>query len=99
MLLGIYNIYLNCVSNLYLPILIPIGIGILLGSFCFMKLTKFLLDNYYAITFYSIIGFTFGSIFVLLPELTSLLDFIIAIMCSILGFYLIFLLNFSHKSY
>ena len=28
MLLGVYSAYLNSVSNFYLPILIPLGIGI-----------------------------------------------------------------------
>lgn len=86
MLLGVYNIYLSSVSSLYLPILVPIAIGVLIGGFCFMKLTKFLLDHFYAPTFYSIIGFTVGSIFVLLPTFSSTLEVIIGILCAILGF-------------
>lgn len=86
MLLGIYPIYLSCVSNVYLPVLIPLGIGVILGSFCFMKLTKFLLDVFYAPTFYCIIGFTFGSIFVLLPNFSSMFDMIIGILSCLLGF-------------
>lgn len=88
MLLGVYSIYLSSVSSLYLPILIPILIGILIGGFCFMKLTKFLLDHFYAPTFYSIIGFTVGSIFVLLPTFSSSLDVIIGLLCAILGFFI-----------
>jgi len=86
MLLGVYSIYLTSVSGLYLPFLIPIIIGIILGSFCFMKLTKFLLDYFYGPTFYSIIGFTVGSIFVLLPVFYSGLDFIIGLLSCIFGF-------------
>ncbi len=84
MLLGIYPIYLSSVSNLYLPILIPIFIGALLGSFFFMKLTKFLLDHFYVPTFYAIIGFTIGSIFVLFPPFSSFLDILIGILSCIL---------------
>lgn len=84
MLLGIYPIYLSSVSNLYLPILIPIFIGALLGCFFFMKLTKFLLDHFYVPTFYTIIGFTIGSIFVLLPPFSSLLDIFIGILSCVL---------------
>lgn len=86
MLLGVYSIYLSSVSSLYLPILIPIAIGVLIGGVCFMKLTKFLLDHFYAPTFYSIIGFTVGSIFVLLPTFSSILDIIIGLLCTVLGF-------------
>ena len=88
MLLGIYSSYLNSVSTLFMPFLFPLGCGILLGSFCFMKLTKFLLDNFYSPTFYCIIGFTVGSIFVLLPSFSTGLDVFIGILCTILGFYI-----------
>lgn len=58
MLLGVYTTYLSSVSSIYLPILIPIGIGLIIGGITFMKLTKFMLDKFYAQTFYTIIGFT-----------------------------------------
>ena len=86
MLLGIYPIYLSSVSSIYLPILIPIGIGIILGGFFFMKLTRFLLNKFYVQTFYTIVGFTIGSIFVLIPEFNSYIDYFICALCIILGF-------------
>ncbi len=89
MLFGIYPIYLSSISSLYFPILIPIGIGIMLGSLVFMKLTRFLLNNYYAQTFYTIIGFTLGSVFVLIPEMNFGFDLLIFILCVSLGFTLI----------
>ncbi len=67
MLLGIYSVYLNSISYIYLPILLPMGFGLIIGSLFFMKLIKYLLENFYAQTFYSIIGFSLGSILVLLP--------------------------------
>lgn len=69
MLLGIYEYYLDAVSIIYLPFLFPLCIGIFIGSLFFMKLTKFLLDNYYPQTFFAIIGFTIGSVFVLYPRI------------------------------
>lgn len=87
MLLGTYSIYLTSVSSLYLPILLPLGIGVILGGFCFMKLTKYLLEHFYAPTFFAIIGFTVGSIFVLLPTFSSFLDVIIGLLCCTLRFY------------
>lgn len=93
MLLGIYPVYLASVSSVYLPILFPLGIGVILGSLFFMKLTRFLLDKFYAQTFYSIIGFTAGSIFVLIPEMSFNIDFVIFVLCVILGFLLFNLTN------
>ena len=88
MLLGVYSVYLQSVANLYLPVLIPLGIGLILGSIIVMKLTKKLLEKYYAQTFYSIIGFTIGSIFVLLPQGMTLLETILCVLCIILGVYI-----------
>lgn len=88
MLLGVYTVYLQSVSSVYLPVLIPIGIGLLVGSFLFMKLTKFLLNKYYSPTFYSIIGFTLGSVFVLMPEVSNFIQFILSAFCLIFGIFL-----------
>ena len=68
MLLGIYEIYLFSVSTIYLPFLIPLCIGLFIGAIVFMRITKFLLDKFYAQTLFVIIGFTLGSIFVLYPR-------------------------------
>lgn len=87
MLLSVYSVYLQSVANLYLPVLIPMGIGLVLGSIIVMKLTKKLLEKYYAQTFYSIIGFTIGSIFVLLPQGMTWLETILCVLCVILGVY------------
>ena len=85
MLLGVYDAYLISVSSLYLPLLIPLGIGLLLGSLLCMKLIKILLDKFYAQTFFCIIGFTLGSIFVLYPGFTFDLNGLISILSLALG--------------
>ena len=89
MLLGIYSIYLSSISSLFLPVLVPIGIGLAIGGFIFMKLIKYFLDNHYGATFYSIIGFTLGSILVLIPTCASALEFIISLLCVVLGFFVV----------
>ena len=85
MLLGVYSTYLYSVSNIYLPVLIPIAIGLVIGSFICMKITKILLNKYYSQTFYSIIGFTLGSIFILWPGLNGNINNIISLFCIIIG--------------
>ena len=93
MLLGVYNIYLSSLSNIYLPVIIPMGLGLLLGCLVFMKLTNFLLKNFHTKTFFSIIGFSLGSIFVLLPNISSFLGFSIFFLSILLGFIIFSLFN------
>ena len=85
MILRVYPSYLSSISSLYFPTLIPIGIGLGLGSFILMKATNFLLKKYYTQTFYTIIGFTLGSIFVLLPNVQPDLNGLICIICISIG--------------
>lgn len=86
MLLGVYSTYLTSVSNLYFPILLPMGIGLFFGCIICMKTTKFLLEHFYSQTFYTIIGFTIGSTFILLPELNWDIYTLISFLCILLGF-------------
>ena len=88
MLLGVYDAYLISVSTLYFPLLIPLGIGLFFGSLVCMKLVKYLLDKFYPQTFFSIIGFTLGSIFVLYPGITFDINGIIAILSLSLGLFI-----------
>ena len=67
MCLGIYSSYIDAISSLYFPFLIPLGFGLLVGSFFWIETINILLKKYYIPTFSSIIGFTLGSVFVLLP--------------------------------
>ena len=95
-LMGVYDAYLLSVSSLYIPFLLPLGIGLIIGSFICMKLVKFLLDNYYSQTFYCIIGFTLGSIFVLYPGISCVNDAILGALGLLLGLSII-LLPFDDK--
>lgn len=89
MLLGVYGIYISAVASLNLHVLIPLGLGLIVGSYFFMKLTKFLLDNFYVQTFYAIIGFTVGSIFVLLPDFSTGFDIIVSLIFVVFGYWLV----------
>ena len=68
MLLGVYSTYIDAISSFNLPLLFSLGIGLSFGCIIFMKVIKFLLDKFYMQTFFFIIGFTIGSIFVLYPR-------------------------------
>jgi putative membrane protein len=89
MLLGVYHQYLYSVANVDISFLIPLIIGLSFGSLICMIIIKKLLDKFYAQTFYSIIGFTLGSIFILFPGINDFLSNIISILCIILGIQII----------
>lgn len=93
MLLGVYSAYLTSIAGVYLPILIPIGIGLFIGSLICMKIIKVLLEKYYMQTFYAIIGFTIGSVFVLFPGISFDLTGLISILCFLLGWTITGLFN------
>lgn len=85
MCIGIYPTYINAISCLNINILFPMGIGLLLGSLFFIFVIKILLKHFYMQTYYSIIGFTFGSILVLYSPLNLNFQGLVCISLLILG--------------
>jgi putative membrane protein len=71
-------------------ILLPLLIGLVVGTIFFSKLMEILLKHFYGITYYAIIGFVIGSIPELIPEIIfnktfilSLIFFFIALILSL----------------
>lgn len=70
MMLGMYEIYLSAISSLNISFLLPIGIGLLIGGTLFLFLINFLFRFLKSYTYFGIIGFILGSIFVIYPGFT-----------------------------
>lgn len=78
MLIGGYKVILSAVASILdftiikqnLFILIPFGIGIVIGFFLFSYLINKLIGKYYTQTYYGILGFCIGSIPCLFPSFT-----------------------------
>ena len=85
MILGIYESYLTAISTININFLFPLGLGIIIGSIFLMRLSKVLFNTFYAQTFFSILGFTLSSVFVLYPGFTFNLNGLIAVLCFIFG--------------
>ena len=89
MILGVYSTYLSAVSIVNMNVITPMLIGVIIGSFIFMKIIKFLLDKFHYHTLMGIIGFSLGSIFILYPgynvDLTSSVSIIILILGFVIG--------------
>lgn len=88
MILGVYSTYLSAISNLNISILIPMVIGVIIGSFIFMKIIQILLNKYHFQTMFGIIGFGLGSIFILYPNYSFNISSFIAIILLVLGYYI-----------
>lgn len=86
MFLGVYNTYLEAISLINLRVLIPMIIGITIGSLIFMKIIQYLLNKYNLQTMFGIIGFSLGSVFLLLPNYGLNLESLIGLMLLYLGF-------------
>lgn len=88
MMLGIYPMYLAAISNLDLNFLLPIGFGLILGGIIFLLIINFLFKFAKSYTYFGIIGFILGSIFVIYPGFSFNIQGIISILLLIICFYL-----------
>ena len=102
MFLGIYELYLTSISTLNFSFLVPLGIGIIIGSIIFLIVFNFLFKRFKSHTYFGIIGFVLGSIFILYPGFTfnnkGLISIILFVICLIVGLKLSNLKNTSKNS-
>ena len=88
MLLGKYESYLNAISSLDFNILVPLVAGLVLGSLLFLYIIRFLLKKYKEATYLAIIGFTLGSMPVLLPTIPNYVALLVGLITCFLGLFL-----------
>lgn len=89
MMLGLYELYLSAISSFNLSVLLPMGIGLLIGGILFLCLINFLFKFAKSYTYFGIIGFIIGSIFVIYPGFTfdiqGLISILLFVLCFIIG--------------
>lgn len=89
MLLGLYEMYLSAISTINLSFLIPIGIGLLIGGIICLCLINFLFKIAKSYTYFAIIGFILGSVFVIYPgfsfDIHGCISVILLILCFVIG--------------
>lgn len=90
MCLGVYPSYISAIASMNFHILIPLGIGIIIGSLLWLKVINTLLHKHHEKTYLSIIGFSLGSLFVLYPGFTfnliGFLSLMLFILCTIFSY-------------
>ena len=88
-MLGLYELYLSAVSSLNLSFLLPIGIGLIIGGTLFLFLINILFKFVKSYTYFGIIGFILGSIFIIYPgfsfNITGFTSIIILIVSFTIG--------------
>ena len=92
MILNVYEIYLSSISCLNLSVLIPLGIGLIIGSIFWLKIIQILLKKFNSQTFFAIIGFVFGSLVIMYPgfslNYSGLISIILFLLCVFTSYYL-----------
>ena len=92
LLLGMYDTTMQAISRLYLPYLIPLGIGVILGIISTTKLLETLMNRYTQSTYLVILGFVAGSVFEILPGFPSIQELWICAFALLAGFCIIMMI-------
>lgn len=83
LLLGVYTTVLTAVSDFNILILIPVGLGCVVGLLLCAKVIDLLFTKFPHQTYSGILGLMIGSIFVLFPVFTVNVEFIVGIVLAI----------------
>lgn len=86
LLLGVYSAIITAISTLNILVLIPFGIGVVIGILLASKVIDFLLEHFYGYTYFAIIGFVLGSLLAIYPGFSFDIAGIASIICLVLGF-------------
>ncbi len=96
--LGLYEQVLSSVSEGALLQLIPLGIGCVLGVLLTAKVMTNLMERFSG-TYLVILGFVLFSVTELIPKTQSLMQILIGLVCSAIGFTLTYLCIGSEKKF
>lgn len=97
MMLGVYSSYLAALSSLNFSVLIPLGVGLVLGSVIFMFIINFLFSYFKSYTYFLILGFVLGSVLVIFPGFSLSFENILGILLAGLCFFLTYKLGKLEK--
>lgn len=90
LVLGLYPTFLNAVNTLNIPFLIPLGLGVVAGTFGSAKVIEKLLQKYPGKSYKMILGFVVGSLVQVFPGMPVSSQIIASIVSFIIGFAAIF---------
>lgn len=88
--LGLYSVTLNAINNFNIPFLIPLGIGVVIGTLGTTKTIEKLLQKYPSKTYMLILGFVVGSLLPVFPGIPAGLTAATSLFAFIVGFAIIY---------
>lgn len=90
MMLGCYELVINSLSIIDIKILIPYGIGIIMGIIIFVKIINYFFNSHKTKTYWAIFGFAITSVFILLLQTMkfdySIDNIIISLILLVIGY-------------
>ena len=88
--LGLYDVTLNAINNFNVPFLIPLALGVFIGTIATTKTIEKLLQKHPKKTYMLILGFILGSLVEVYPGIPRHGEVATSIVALIVGFVLIF---------
>lgn len=85
MYIGAYELVLDSIASINIPMLIPIGIGFVLSVILFARLINLLFEKAYGYTYYAVLGFTIGSIIPIFPGFQVSFRYLIGVVLFLIG--------------
>lgn len=98
LLLGMYDTTMRAFETFYLPYLLPLGIGLILGIFATTKLLECAMTQYPRQTYRIILGFILGSVVEIFPGLPSGIEILLCAILLTAGFVIIYYLSSKEES-
>ncbi|WP_027634046.1 DUF368 domain-containing protein [Clostridium hydrogeniformans] len=95
--LGLYDTTLNAINTLNIPFLIPLSLGVILGTLITTKIIENLLNKYPSKTYMLILGFVSGSLVAVFPGMPTGINMVYCLLSLIIGFFLIHSLTKREK--
>ncbi len=93
LMMGLYDETMRAITDLYLPFLLPLGIGLIVGIILTTKFLEYAMRRYPQCTFSIILGFLLGSVVEIFPGLPSGWEILICVGTLAAGFGAIRLLS------
>lgn len=93
LLMGLYNETMRAVSTLYIPFLLPLAIGLVLGILLTTKLLETAMKTHPQPTYLLILGFILGSIATIFPGIPTGWDILFCLLTFCAGFGAIYFLS------
>lgn len=97
LLMGMYDKTMNAISTFYLPFLIPLGIGLVLGIILTTRILEQAMKKYPQATYLIILGFVIGSVLEVFPGFPTGIELVLCMLMTLAGYSMIRMLSWNEE--